>query len=135
MKKGFTILEMMIAVAIIGLLAAATFTFLDSAKVNGRDARRLSDVGEIRNGLNLYFTDKSVFPVYPSGITITGEDDFSTLLIEGEYMFDVPADPMSPVYDYVYTSNSKGTDFTITFCIEGDSVRDYSQGCGHSVNP
>ena len=132
--KGFTILELMIAIAIIALLAAATITMYDSAKVKSRDSKRAADMVQIQNGLNLYFTDHSLFPVFPGGITITGNDAFSMALINGGHMAGVPIDP-SPTYSYTYASNSSGTTYQITFCIEGDSLRDYSIGCDNTISP
>jgi len=135
MKKGFTLLELLVSIAIIALLAAATFGVYDNVKTKSRDASRMSDIGEIRNGLNLYLTDNAVFPVHPGGIVITGTDALSTLLISGEYMSEVPYDVFTPTYNYIYTSNSSGTNFTLSFCLEGDSIPEYSPGCVNSVSP
>jgi len=133
-KRGFTLLELLIAISIIALLAAATFTMYDSAKIKSRDSKRTVDMAQIQQGLNLYFTDHSLFPIFPGGVTIDGTDAFSTLLVEGGYMSGVPTDP-SPLYSYTYTSNSSGTNYELSFCVEGDSLSGYNQGCDNTISP
>lgn len=134
-KKGFTLIELLVVVAIIAILSSLILVSVDTIKTKSRDSRRMSDIGEIRNGLNLYFTDTNSFPIYSSGINIVGTDAFSVLLETGGYMKEVPSDPISPIQDYRYTSNSTGTNFTISFCLEGTSIPLYNQGCNNTIAP
>lgn len=56
-KKGFTLIELLVVVAIVGLLATVVMVALTSAREKGRDARRMRDIEEIRNAIELYISD------------------------------------------------------------------------------
>lgn len=60
--KGFTLIELLVVVAIISLLSSIVLSSLNSARAKARDARRLSDLHQIRNALELYFDDKGSYP-------------------------------------------------------------------------
>ena len=53
-KKGFTLIELLVVVAIIGVLSSVVLTSLNSAREKGRDSRRMRDIEEIRNAIELY---------------------------------------------------------------------------------
>jgi len=61
-QKGFTLIEVLIVVSIIGLLTSATLIGLGSFRGAGRDARRLSDLRQIQNGLELYYAKYGEYP-------------------------------------------------------------------------
>ncbi|MBI2444009.1 MAG: type II secretion system protein GspG [Candidatus Magasanikbacteria bacterium] len=122
--KGFTLIELIVVVAIIGLLSTLAVVALGSARVKARDAKRLSDLKQMQTALELYYTDKNA---YPAGTNVTlGAGDYACLNGSGfqatgcanPYMGQVPADPQSGAY--VYTV-SGANDYTITATLEGDT--------------
>ena len=71
-KKGFTLVEVMIVVAIIGLLAAIAIPNLLRARVNANDGSVRGDLRAVSTALESYRAAQSP-PAYPTGIgSLTG---------------------------------------------------------------
>ncbi|HAS80751.1 MAG: General secretion pathway protein G [Candidatus Nomurabacteria bacterium GW2011_GWE1_32_28] len=62
-KKGFTLIELLVVVAIIGVLASVIMVSLNSARAKSRDARRMRDIQEIHNAIELYITTNGYAPI------------------------------------------------------------------------
>jgi prepilin-type N-terminal cleavage/methylation domain-containing protein len=108
--KGFTLIELLVVVAIIGLLVSLISIGFGTARLKSRDARRLSDVQQVRSGLELYFAQGQGYPNTALWIPRT------LISCNSQPMFTVPIDP-SPVFTYTYASS--GNSFP---------------GCGGTVN-
>ena len=132
---GFTILELMMSIAIIAILTSVILVTISGIKERGRDVRRLSDVNEIQKALNLYFSSHNVFPVFPVEVKLTGEDAFSELLKNEGFISKAPTDPMPSYGAYTYQSNTGGTNYFLGFCMETDTVSRYTKGCTNTVAP
>lgn len=136
---GFTLVELLVVVAIIGLLAAIILVNLGDVRAKARDRRRIADAKQIAEALALYHDDNQAYPVYgdPDGF-ITGSDPVSTELLSGGHMNSIPLDPLNQTVDgvtYKYSYNSSaGRTFELTYCLETDSVEDHDAGCGVSAN-
>ncbi len=61
-RQGFTLVELLIVVGIIGLLSSVTLVGLGSFRARGRDARRVADLREVQNALELYYTQSQAYP-------------------------------------------------------------------------
>jgi prepilin-type N-terminal cleavage/methylation domain-containing protein len=68
-RKGFTLIEILIVVAIIAILASVVLVGLGPTQEAGRDARRVSDLHEDQNGLELFY---NACGFYPGSITAAG---------------------------------------------------------------
>lgn len=64
MKKyrGFTIIEMLIVVTIIAVLSGLILRGMGGALPRARDSRRLGDLKNIQNMLELYYTKNNTYP-------------------------------------------------------------------------
>ncbi len=138
--KGFTIIELLVVVAIIGILASVVVAMFSQPKADSRDARRESDMKQIQNALALYISTNGTYPDCQSPTVIDGSSDcLSAKLLDARAMPQVPMDPQGrgacpaipPVADgfgYCYISNPTGSDYAIYYHRE-----DASGGAGLSV--
>jgi len=135
--KGFTILELLVVVAIIAMLFSAISVILTGVKERSRDAKRMSDMRELQKSLNLYFTERNRFPISTTEILITGSDPLSLELENAFFITEAPADPLYPssAFQYTYISSPAGSDFTLSFCLETDTIKGFAQGCGNTFKP
>jgi prepilin-type N-terminal cleavage/methylation domain-containing protein len=60
--RGFTLIEILIVVAIIAILASVVLVGLGPTQRQGRDARRISDLHQVQNGLELYYNHCGWYP-------------------------------------------------------------------------
>ncbi len=61
-KKGFTLIEILVVISIIGFIAASAMYALNNARVKARDAKRLSDIKILQKALEMYYDDNNLYP-------------------------------------------------------------------------
>lgn len=121
MKKGFTLIELLVVIAIIALLSTLSVVALNSARVKARDARRVSDIKQIRTALEMYFDAKLEYPASKAELgsgtarCLSATNAFNTSCAGTIFMQNVPKDPQSPTKKYKY---DKGSGTTPTYTIE-----------------
>jgi len=54
-QKGFTLVELMVVIAIIGILSAIILANFTTARSKSRDGQRISDISQIQYALAAYF--------------------------------------------------------------------------------
>ncbi len=61
-KKGFTIIEMMIVIAIIGILTSLMVVSLGRTQKNAKDTRRKSNLENVKGAMSMYYSIKGGWP-------------------------------------------------------------------------
>ncbi|OGZ06046.1 MAG: hypothetical protein A2845_01335 [Candidatus Lloydbacteria bacterium RIFCSPHIGHO2_01_FULL_49_22] len=61
--KGFTLIELLVVIAIIGILSSVVLASLSTARAKSRDAKRISDLGQVQLALELYFDSAQSYPI------------------------------------------------------------------------
>ena len=120
-RKGFSLLELIVVIAIIGILSTVVMFFISDVRAKGRDARRDRDGHEIRTAFGLYATDKNGYPTSndPYPIIINGQDDISQALVSGKYISIMPTDPVGKEPNtYKYTAINNGSSYEFKYCYE-----------------
>jgi len=143
MRKGFTIIELIVVLGIIALLAAISLVFLTPSAAKGRDSRREEDIKSIQSALNLFINQKNHYPVCQQETMIDGNTDcLSSLLLSEETIKVMPLDPKykgtgscggADSFLYCYRSQD-GISYTIRYQLETNSVHQKSAGW-QNVNP
>lgn len=106
MKKGFTLIELLIVIAIIAILAAILFVSIGTQPLlRSRDAKRVSDLQNLRTALALYYTDQNRYPSATEFTTSGAVPNFTPT-----YSPALPADPNDND-----PSNGQCTGYTPTF--------------------
>ncbi len=102
-QSGFTLLEIMIVVVIIGLLAAVVAPSLFSDVDKARVSRAKSDIQGIETALNLYRLDNFKYPTTDQGLDALVKNPGETVAPnwkQGGYLKKVPMDPWGRPYRY-----------------------------------
>jgi prepilin-type N-terminal cleavage/methylation domain-containing protein len=74
-KKGFTLVELLVVISIIAVIIGVTMSNLLGARGRARDAKRKSDLMEMKNALRLFYNDYQNYPASDNsgaGIQIEG---------------------------------------------------------------
>jgi len=114
MKKAFTLVELLVVVAIIGLLSTLSVVALNSARAKARDSRRLSDIKQLRTALDMYYDSAGT---YPDSLTSGSPLSYGGMI----FLAKVPDDPLSS-QNYNYTKTEGGQNYTIDFTLETKSA-------------
>ena len=131
-KTAFTLIELLVVVTIISLLASIAAISYSQFVRQGRDARRKTDIEQVRAAIELY---RNFNGVYPTPGMVFGTDSIADST--STYMSKIPNDPMysataSRSYNYAYTSASPYQDYTLCAYIEGGETSVSSTSCGTS---
>jgi len=117
-QKGFTLVELMVVVVILGILAALVVPVLSEQIHRARDGRTLADMKTIHNALQLYFADENRYPVHTTGTT---PNTIITPNRLSDYGLDViPKDAWGNDFSYTATDVSqRGRNSTFTLISGG----------------
>jgi general secretion pathway protein G len=110
-SSGFTLIELIVVMAIIGILVATVAGNFQTSRLKGNDARRKSDLKQIQNALETYFNDVGLYPTASAG-QIVGCTGGAAACVWGTgqwrnanntvYMSVVPGDVSAPGNQYLY---------------------------------
>lgn len=87
MKKGFSLIELIVVITIIAVITVVTTVSFGSVNRRSRDGRRSADLEKIRIGLEMA---RQVGSTYPTGLGV----------LVPNYMSALPTDPKSGTYVY-----------------------------------
>jgi general secretion pathway protein G len=125
-QRAFTLVELIVVVAIIGFIASAILVGLTTTQLDARDKRRISDLRQIEAALNLYYSRYNSFPTEASGANGNMSTNSVFLNAIKPFMQGTPNDPvnLSDTYYYYYDGKHScgGKDHVVIFVRHMDKV-------------
>lgn len=116
-RTGFTFIEILVSVTIVAVLVAIGIASYASINRRSRDAKRKSDLEQIRASLEQYRADNGGYPPTVGWIISNPTDSNWIGELTPEYMDAVPVDPINsgsapgvvpPLPVYAYRANADG---------------------------
>ncbi len=112
-QAGFTVIEILIVISIIGVLMTLAFSGFTSVQQDGRDLRRRDDIDTLNAAVQQY---RSRHGSYPIASTFA---EFSTILIDEGIISVAPTDPLnSGSHLYFYESDPDGRYYILWAVLE-----------------
>ena len=128
-KNGFTLIELLVVISIIAMLSSIMLAGLNNARMKARDTRRIQDLKQIQNALEMYRNDNGKYPAMcgndgwcRSYQLTTAPTTWITLQNAlSKYISKLPVDPINKLimpfgaggYSYMYRSG-------VGSCASGD---------------
>jgi general secretion pathway protein G len=103
--RGFTLIEIMVVIAILGILAALIVPKIMSRPDEARRVAAKQDIGSIMQALNLYRLDNGRYPTQDQGLPALVQkpstDPVPNNWKDGGYLEKLPNDPWGHPYQYL----------------------------------
>ena len=123
-NKGFTLIEILVVVSIIGLLSSVFLVGLGGFRSRGRDARRLADLRQVQNALEIYYTKCQR---YPGGVNCAACDPATWSALQSaitqsglgvSQLANDPQNPQNSSRTYGYAVGSDGQNYVLGATLE-----------------
>ena len=100
-KKGYTLLELMIVVAIVGILVSLAIPSFQQSAIKAKETALKQNLFTMRTVLDQYYADRGDYP------------DNLEALVEAKYLRAIPVDPLtksSTTWIEIYEEQEEGDD-------------------------
>jgi len=117
MEKGFTLIEMLAVIAIIGILTSIVYPDLSGSRERARDSERVTEISEIVLALELYYNACRTYPSSLPANPTTMTDGCPSGVNLGSFLSSIPVDPLNSG-THVYTYAQGGGSFVVRASLE-----------------
>ena len=124
-QRGFTLLELMFVVAILGILTVVAIPRFQNAPTKAKEAVLKTNLHTMREAFDQYFADKAAYP-----------ESLETLVEEG-YLREIPIDPLtgsSSTWQLIYAEEEQDTGLEdLDGISSGPGIWDVKSGATHTA--
>ena len=122
---GFTLVELMVVIAIISILTSIITTSFSTARSKARDAKRISDLGHIQLALELYYDRCKEYPT-TSPLDINDNNGCPPGITLGTFISKIPTTPVPAsgidyLYDYAVDDSNGSQDYILQIHLENNN--------------
>jgi general secretion pathway protein G len=112
-QQGFTLIEIMVVILILGLLATLVVQSLRGATDKAKRTKAMADIAELKTALDRYYIDNGSYPSSEQGlqalVTPPSQGTQTANYEEGGYIRRIPNDPWNNPYAY----QSDGSNYSL----------------------
>jgi len=138
MKKGFTLIELMVVISIIALFSSiGMFTYAD-ARVKANDAKKQVETNQVEKAIILYKDAKGIVPQNYTGtnaIAVEGTTAYTQSMQDLVTAGYLPSIPKSTDGTYVYYADASSTSATFGARLKGNAPAPASKSSCTSIVP
>jgi len=127
LKCGFTLLELLVSISIIGILAGIALVSFTGSQRQARNTQRKNDISQYLSSVENYAnrSSTSLYPIYASPTSLV------TVCTSALGMSACPEDP-TVGQQYLYQSDAGGSKYVVWSSLEGSS--NYWVSCSNGVS-
>ena len=120
-RRAFTLVELMVVVVILGVLATIVTVSVTDYLVKGKQSAAKTEIAQISNALQLFFTEQDRFPATDEGLALLKQASpaHPNGILQGDLL-----DPWGNEYVYVYP----GLHGTFDICSYGANKQEGGTG-------
>ena len=119
-RRGFTLVEMLLVLVILGILAGIAYPMLNGIPDKGRIAAAKTQIGSFELALDHFEMDMGRYPLGSEGLQALREPPSNSENWQGPYLkTEVPADPWKHPYVYIAPGEHNPTTYDLS-CVGKD---------------